>query len=252
MNMAVKPDVLLLYPKTGMDFGSTVAPPHGLLAISAPLLKKGYSVKILDQRTQRISESELKEYISSDLICVGISTMTGTQIRNALGLARQVRQLTNGNVPLVWGGCHPSVTPEQTLDNENVDIVAIGEGDETLVELVTALESKRGLNDIKGIMYRNGNEKVRTPKRPLLDVETLLPVPWELVNVENYIHDDMYVKSRRRILDMGRTSRGCPFNCGFCSSAEIRKPSRYAIFSNTLRLTSVFFDILFIIEIAWG
>lgn len=100
----LKPHVLLLYPKTGFDYGSTVAPPHSLLAVAAPVLKAGYSVKLLDQRTQTVNENILERFISNDLICVGISSMTGTQIRNALQLSKLIRKLTDGKVPVVWGG----------------------------------------------------------------------------------------------------------------------------------------------------
>ncbi|MBW1741909.1 MAG: B12-binding domain-containing radical SAM protein [Deltaproteobacteria bacterium] len=218
-----KPQVLLLYPKTGMDLGSTVAPPHSLLSVAAPVLKSGYNVRILDQRTQSIAESDLKKLISSDLLCVGISSMTGTQILNALSLAGVVRRLTDGRVPIVWGGPHPSVTPEQTLKNENVDVVVVGEGDETLVELVHAFDKKQSLSKVDGIMYLDGKEVIKTQERSLLNVEDLLPTPWELIDVERYVHHDMYIKGRPRVLDIGLTSRGCPFNCGFCSSAAIRK-----------------------------
>jgi anaerobic magnesium-protoporphyrin IX monomethyl ester cyclase len=218
-----KPSVLLLYPKTGMDMGSTVAPPHGLLTVAAPILKAGYSVKLLDQRVEQVTKSILENYISNDTICIGISAMTGTQILHALKLAQYVREITDGCVPIVWGGCHPSVMPEQTLQNENVDIVVMGEGDETFVELVQALEHRYPLKDVKGIMYKDGDAFVKTAPRGLLDVETLLPTPWDLINVEKYIHRDMYVSSRNRVLDVGQTSRGCPFNCGFCSSASIRE-----------------------------
>lgn len=218
-----KPSVLLLYPKTGMDFGSTIAPPHALLTIAAPVLKAGYSVKILDQRTQQITRKTLENNLSSDTICVGISTMTGTQIHYALKLAQMARDIVGNKVPFVWGGCHPSVAAKQTLEHENVDIVAIGEGDETFVEIVEALAHKRSLKQIKGIMYKDGPEFIKTESRPLLNVEDLLPTPWELLDVEKYIHRDMYVQSRSRVLDIGQTSRGCPFNCGFCSSASIRE-----------------------------
>lgn len=217
-----KPSVLLLYPKTGMDFGSTIAPPHALLTIAAPVLKAGYSVKILDQRTHMITPGILEEHLSSDTICVAISTMTGTQVRHALHLAQMVRDLAGNRVPLVWGGCHPTIMPEQTLENDNVDIVVIGEGDETFVELVQALDHKRPLSAVKGIMYKDSGRPVATPPRPLTDVEKLLPVPWEIVDVEKYIHRDMYLQESSRALDIGQTSRGCPFSCGFCSSAEIR------------------------------
>jgi radical SAM superfamily enzyme YgiQ (UPF0313 family) len=218
----IKPNVLLLYPKTGMDMGSTVAPPHGLLTVAAPVLKAGYSVRLLDQRVEPVTKNIINSYLSSDLICVAISAMTGTQINYALKLAQYVRELTDGKVPIIWGGCHPSVMPQQTLEHELVDIVVNGEGDETFIEVVRALDCKTTLKDIQGILYKEGGKIITTPLRPLLDVEGLLPTPWELVDVEKYIHRDMYVQSRTRVLDVGQTSRGCPFNCGFCSSASIR------------------------------
>ena len=222
MTNASRPAVLLLYPKTGADIGSTVAPPHALLTIAAPVLKAGYTVKLLDQRTQRVDEETIARQLSSETLCVGISTMTGTQISHALGLARIVRKLAGG-VPIVWGGCHPSVAPEQTARHELVDIVAVGEGDETFLEIIETLQHKRSLERVAGILFKDGGRIVKTPPRPLLDVDTLLDVPWELVKVEDYIHKDMYISDRTRVLDVGQTSRGCPFDCGFCSSAEIRQ-----------------------------
>lgn len=220
---AGKPNVLLLYPKTGLDFGSTVAPPHALLAVAAPLLKAGYSVTLLDQRVESITESVIRAACSSELFCVGISTMTGSQIYFALGLAKLVRKVTGGTVPIVWGGCHPSVMPEQTLANENVDVVAVGEGDLTLLDLVEAFQHKRSLAKVAGILYKDGAQVVKTLPRPLLNVEEMLPTPWELVDVERYIHRDMYLRDKARVLDLGQTSRGCPFDCGFCSSASLRE-----------------------------
>lgn len=217
-----KPNVILLYPKTGMDFGSTVAPPHSLLSIAAALDKAGYRVAILDQRTQRISLDLLKDLITAECFCIGISTMTGTQIRHALRLAGMVRQLTDGRVPIVWGGPHPTITAEQTLADKHVDIVVIGEGDQTFLELVNGIQDHKNLKDIKGLIFNNGQQMIKTEPRPLINMEELLPVPWHLVDVEKYIHRDMYVKSRQRVLDLGQTSRGCPFQCGFCSSASIR------------------------------
>ena len=218
-----KPNVLLCYPKTGMDFGSTVAPPHSLLTIAAPLMQAGYSVALLDQRDQPITRDSLRSIISSDLLCVGLSAMTGTQVRNALEIAGLVRELTDGRVPIVWGGPHPSVVPDQTLDDEHVDVVVVGEGEVPFLGLVKALDAKAPLKDVPGLRFLDGSKHVFTGEPPLMDVEDLLPVPWELINVERYVHRDMYLRDKTRVLDIGQSSRGCPFDCGFCSSAEIRQ-----------------------------
>ena len=86
-------NVLLLYPNTGMVMGSTVAPPHGLLTVAAPVLASGYSVRLLDQRVEPVDKEVIKKYLSSDTICVAISAMTGTQINYAL---KEVRKRGKG------------------------------------------------------------------------------------------------------------------------------------------------------------
>mgnify|MGYP001594619363 CR=1 FL=1 len=217
-----KPHALLLYPKTGLDFGSTVSPPHALLTVAAPMLKAGYAVKLLDQRVEAITEEVLRGLVSSDLMAVGISTMTGTQVYFALMVAKMIRSVAP-NVPIVWGGCHPSVTPEQTLSHPLVDIVAVGEGDDTLLDIVEALGAHRSLCHVPGILYKDGSTPVKTLARAMLNVEELLLTPWELVDPEKYIHRDMYLRDKHRVLDIGQTSRGCPFDCAFCSSASIRE-----------------------------
>lgn len=216
-------DVILVYPRTGVDFGSTVSPPHSVLAVATLILKKGYKVKVIDQRTDPLWKLHLTEYLKRRPICVGISSMTGTQILFAIEAGKIVRKITNGNVPIIWGGPHPSILPEQTLENEYVDVVCIGEGDITFAEIVDSIQSKTGLNNIKGIAFKDGNRVVRTEPRPLLDIEELLPVPWELIDVDKYIHRDFYIKGVGRSLDIGQTSRGCPYMCGFCVSASLRQ-----------------------------
>lgn len=197
-------DVVLVYPKTGMDIGSTVAPPHNLLCVAAPLDKAGYKVKIIDQRVEPDWYWQLRDELMSSPTFVGIPTMTGTQVKFAMEIAKVVR---NFDTPIVWGGAHPTLLPEQVLDSGLADHVCLGEVDETIVEI--ALDIKKG--KAKPIVIS-----------PLPDIEKLLPTPWHLINVEKYIHPDIYLKAGRN-LDIGQTSRGCPFNCGFCSSASIRE-----------------------------
>lgn len=220
--MTKERNIVLIYPKTGMDFGSTVAPPHSLLTIAAPLHKEGYRIKIIDQRVDKDWKKHLIDELKLNPICVGISSMTGIHIYFALEAAKIVRSHTKGKVPIVWGGPHPSILPEQTLKNDHVDIVCVGEGDVSFYDLVRALEEGRDISKVKGIAFKDGDKIMVNPPVPLIDMEYLLPVPWELINVGDYIHPDMYLKKSSRTLDIGQTSRGCPFNCGFCCSASLR------------------------------
>lgn len=216
-------DVVLFYPKTGQDLGATIGVPHSLLTIASPLVQKGYKVKIIDQRLELHWQNELVKTLESKPLCVGISTMTGTQIYFAYKAAQLVRRHTDGEIHIVWGGPHPSILPEQTLEDENVDIVCIGEGDITFLEIVEAIEAKKSLAEVRGIGFKRGGKTVITEARPLLNVEDLLPVPWQLIDVEKYIRPDFYLKKSSRSLDVGQTSRGCPFLCGFCCSAAIKQ-----------------------------
>ncbi len=220
--MSNKNNVILIYPKTGMDFGSTVAPPHSLLTIAAPLHKEGYRVKIIDQRVDKKWSKHLIDELKLSPVCVGISSMTGIHIHFALEIAKIVRLFTNGKVPIVWGGPHPSILPEQTLKSDFADIVCVGEGDVTFHELVKALEDGTSLSEVSGIAFKDSHKITVNSSTPLIDVEGLLSVPWELIDVEKYIHPDMYLKKSSRTLDIGQTSRGCPFDCGFCCSASLR------------------------------
>ena len=97
-------DVLLIYPKTGIDIGATVAPPHALLTIAAPLHNKGYKVKIIDQRVEHNWKAHLVASLQKKPICIGISSMTGIQIYFAIEIAKIIRKITDGKIPIIWGG----------------------------------------------------------------------------------------------------------------------------------------------------
>lgn len=198
-------DIVLVYPRTGMDFASAVAPPHNLLCIAAPLEKAGFRVRIIDQRVDVLWKQHLRDELLTKPVFVGISTMTGTQIGFAIETAKVVRN--HDSVPIVWGGAHCTFMPEQILESGLADYVCVGEVDETIVNIASNIQKGKAEKIIRS---------------PLPDMEKVLPTPWHLIDVEKYIHPDMYVKGRRAI-DIGQTSRGCPFLCGFCSSATIRE-----------------------------
>ncbi len=213
----------MVYPKTGFDVEGAIAPPFALLTIAAPLLDAGYKVKIIDQRVDSSWKSKLINELKKNPVYVAVSSMSGSQINFALQMSMVVREHAK-EIPIVWGGTHPTILPEQTLKNSNIDIVVGGEGEITALELTKALEKNKELNDVKGIHFeRKDGSQVNTGPRPFIDIESMLPTPWELVNPEDYVYKDFYMRDVKRTLDIGQTSRGCPYSCGYCCSAFIRK-----------------------------
>lgn len=139
--------------------------------------------------------------------------MTGQQIKWGLEAARIVRQ-ADPSIPLVWGGVHPTILPEQTLANPLVDLVAVGEGELTTLELSRALRGGRqaDLSAIAGLVWRNGDKVVHNAPRPFAAMDDLPPLDYSLLDAENYVLAEVPGERSLQIT----TSRGCPMRCGYC------------------------------------
>ena len=104
--------------------------PLAILSLGAYLEKHGIDVEYFDERIHK--KERFKGLIKRKPLLIGLSTMTCYQIKNTLRLAHLVRKI-NPDIPLVWGGTHPSMMAEQTLESELVDYVVKGEGEQTLL-----------------------------------------------------------------------------------------------------------------------
>src|SRR5690349_13502290 len=128
--------------------------PLGILAVSTPLLRAGYDVKIVDSTiTPRFQQQVLREV--EDAICLCVSLVTGPMIRETVHMARAVKR-QYPDLPIVLGGWHPSLLPDQTLAAEFVDAVVVGQGEDALHEVVRHLEAGESLKGIAGVGYKEG------------------------------------------------------------------------------------------------
>jgi len=155
---------------------------------------------------------------------VGVSAMTATY-SSALEVSRIAKEWNPG-VVVVLGGYHPSALPEDTLRNENVDYVVIGEGEVTFRELLLHLENPE---EVQGIAYRNGNGHIsRTPLRPTIENIDELPIPVFKSSINNYGHSDGAGLNLWYLVG----ARGCPFQCTYCASD---KTVRYRSIEHIMR-----------------
>ena len=147
---------------------------------------------------------------------MGISCMSGLQIKYALEFARYVR-MQNPSCPLVWGGVHPTLLPEQTASNDFVDIVVRGEGELIIKDLANTLALNHPLDDVLGITYAINGAIKSNPDGKIIDLDAIpLALPYELLQMNKY---PSFKSGRFHV----QTSRGCPHRCGFCYNSIFNK-----------------------------
>jgi anaerobic magnesium-protoporphyrin IX monomethyl ester cyclase len=195
-------------------FSSTEATaPLGILAVSTPLINAGYTVRLVDSTiTPDFAKVVLREL--EDAICLAVSLVTGPMIRETVAIARAVKQW-NPEFPIILGGWHPSLLPDQTLASPYVDIVVRGQGEDGLLEVVRRLEKGDALDDVPGIGFKRNGEAVFTPERPL---RPLAEMPAKAYHLADF---DAYERLCGRRWAMYISSLACPFNCAYCTNAGV-------------------------------
>ncbi len=187
-----------------------LVPPLGLLYLATALKKNGFTPKIIfksETQTGRV-EAEIEDF-KPDLI--GMSVFTGYLNKKYVDLSRKLK---NKGYRIVWGNAHASLLPEQVLKESAIDFVIIGEGEETLVDLVKNLDKKNNYKDIPSLGFKDKDGRIMiNPRRSFGDMDEYL-IDWSLINLEDYIVPYFSDRYKRTIAVV--TSRGCPFNCQFC------------------------------------
>jgi anaerobic magnesium-protoporphyrin IX monomethyl ester cyclase len=200
----MKKKVLLFNPQS--DF---YAMPLGLLAVGSALSPECYEVSITDARVNSQAEATiLKEAESAT--CVGMTVFSGPSIGIALKLSREIKKRFPA-LPVVWGGWHPSIMPEQCIASGAVDAVVIAQGEATFREFLDAIQDRSRWANIPGLCINSNDKPKRTAARPLAKMDQFAPVRYELLEVETYFR-----RKGKRQIDYS-SSRGCPYKCTFCA-----------------------------------
>jgi radical SAM superfamily enzyme YgiQ (UPF0313 family) len=209
----IKLKVLLISPATKKNVGPLTTP-LGLLSIATYLKKHGHTVIIYESAVNKGRFRKTLREFSPDV--VGVSVISGKAVKDAIRLSK-IAQKTGHKV--IWGGFLASALPEQCLKTGCVDIISIGEGEHTWLDLLNCFTLGSELDSIKGIAFLKDNEVVRTHCRDLIDLRTLPDLEWELIDVNKYFYH--YYSSSKTISLY--TSKGCPGHCTFCYNSDFNK-----------------------------
>lgn len=204
----MKAKVILYNPKT-----PTYTFPLGLMAIASYLDQNKYDIEIVDGR---ISDDCISKVVkaSDNLLCVGVTVWTGEPIRWALEISKGAKKI-RPDVPVVWGGWHPSILPEQCLKHPSVDVVVKGQGEITFSELLKCLEEKKSLQNCAGIAFKENGRITNNPDRQFTDISKFPPLNYSFIDPEKY-----FARKGKQQLDY-YSSQGCPYRCRFCADPMV-------------------------------
>jgi len=203
--------VTLVYPyfQPSADNSIFRFPPLGLGYIASYLKNHGISVEVVDC-TFMNQEEALKRIRRSNPKIIGLQVMFSMK-EKALEIAELAKK---DSALLVAGGPLPTVEPEEFLST--FDVVVIGEGEQTMLELVRAVQSGTGLMNVRGIAFKEKGEVKSTSPRSF--IENLDDVPFPSRELfDNQAYKSYYSRNFGYTTTSIITSRGCPFKCDFCS-----------------------------------
>ena len=227
-----------LPPASGYSYANrgAIYPSTGTMLLGTMLKQHGYDVQLIDAAYHEDYLNKLQNSItlSKDrIIYVGMTVMT-TQIPFALASSKIVKEC-NSDIPVVWGGPHPTLFPQQTVIHPNVDIVAINEGTLTAVQLADSLKNSNDLKHINGIGFKNGDGIVTTSPAELDDIRDLPHFDFSLIEESKYLNPRSHSVYQREFPGFPAkvrmmpilTGLGCPYKCTFCINPILKRRYRY-------------------------
>lgn len=189
-------------------------PPLGIAYLAAVLRENNHEVRLIDQNELSDDKEfiqKLKQY-NPDLI--GFSVQT-----TSLNIAFRYAEMAKQELPnsfLIFGGPHASIMPEEVIKNRNVDACMIGEAEETIIQLVDALEKNRGLSNVNNLYYKEKGKVKQTERMPFIQDLDKIPFPArDLLPMHIYLKNippAPWLAPHTHLM----VNRGCPFNCAFC------------------------------------
>ena len=206
--------------------GAPCLPPLGLCYLAAVLSDHGYETRILDCFAENISTSELKKEVEGfapDLVGVTSTTVAYATAQEVLVAVKEV----DLGITTVLGGAHMSALPSQTMSEcESIDVGVFGEGEQTLLEIVGRLSRKESLENVDGTLLRlNGHVEQNKPRKSAQNLDEFpFPARHLLKDLRLYSHTPF---RGAKFTTTMITSRGCPFQCGYCDQSVFGRKWRY-------------------------
>ena len=217
--LLVAPDIR---PDIHVHLGSVF---EGLGYLSAFLKREGHEVDFFGPKTEEEAESLEEVVRSREPHLVGFSCVS-SMFKYVNAWSARVKAVAS-ETPVICGGIHPTIAPEEVITSPGIDMICRGEGEHSLLEVVGRLQAGRDIEGVRGVWFKRNGDVVRNePNRP--HGFDGFPFPdLDLFTIEN----TFYYRNHFAALKL---SRGCPYGCTYCCNRSVRdcydKSSKYVRF----------------------
>ncbi|MBT5470328.1 MAG: B12-binding domain-containing radical SAM protein [Nitrospina sp.] len=220
------------------NFVSTISmPPIGLAYIAAAIREEGHNVTVVDGpgsaprsyhmfkdevRVRGLTQDQIIENIPSDTQIIGLGCMFTSHWVYVRELVSKIRERFP-KAHLLMGGEHVTGFPEFSLEQAPLDTVVMGEGEETIIELLEHVEKNLPLDNVSGLAYKNlkGRIRVNPRRQRIKNIDSIIQPAWDLFDIKKYNEvNQPHGSSQGKFMPMLAT-RGCPFSCTFCTSPNM-------------------------------
>ena len=194
--------------------------PNSILQVGASIHGK-FDYVLVDGNLEQDPWLTIQKYLNTgEFKYFGCTAMPGPQLKQAIPYSKKIREMYP-NVVTIWGGYFASNQYKSVINSPYVDYIVNGPGDETFPQLLTALEKDANIDSIQNLIYKRGEQIIKTTQAPLGDQDQLPQLPYEYLNhqypISRYL-GRTFLGNRTAAY---HSSMGCPFTCSFCAVVPI-------------------------------
>lgn len=190
---------------------------EGIASISAVLKQNGHTTRLF-HLTKETSPAEFmsvynNNYHDSDIVAFSATSNAFIYIAE---YSKVIKEKYNETI-IICGGIHPTLCPEDSIQQEGLDIICVGEGEHPMLELCTNLQEKKDITAIQNLWIKKDGKVYKNPARPLMKNLDELPMP----DRDLFVFEGSADQAMKRMPFMG--SRGCPYTCSYCCNHALKK-----------------------------